>query len=76
VLGTNLAPEDSEQLRDYVNDELLQLREHPHLLGSFIEKTRLKLPAEEHVALAAQEPLSYPHVVTPSPPGSMPFHST
>jgi transposase len=41
----NLAAADTGQLRDHVMDELIHLREHPYLLGSFIEKTKLKLVA-------------------------------
>jgi transposase len=41
----NLAAEDTDQLADHIIDELVHLREHPHLLASFLEKTKLPLAA-------------------------------
>lgn len=41
----NLAAEDTEWLREHVLDELFYLRENPHLLRAFINKTELAVPA-------------------------------
>lgn len=37
----NLAAEDTDELAECVIDELMYLKEHPHLLASFLEKTKL-----------------------------------
>jgi transposase len=39
----NLAAQDTDELAERVIDELSFLQEHPHLLASFLEKTRLPL---------------------------------
>jgi transposase len=39
----NLAAENTDVLRDYVIDQLVHLQEHPELLASFIDKTKLRL---------------------------------
>jgi len=39
----NLAARNTDWLRDYIITELTYVREHPELLASFIEKTRLPL---------------------------------
>jgi transposase len=41
----NLAAEDTDQLAEWVIDELIYLHDHPHLLASFLEKTKLPLAA-------------------------------
>jgi hypothetical protein len=41
----NLAAEDTDELADRIIDELIYLRTHPHLLASFLEKTKLRLAA-------------------------------
>ena len=41
----NLAAEDTDELAERVIDELTYLREHPDLLASFLEKTKLPLAA-------------------------------
>lgn len=37
----NLAAENTDQLAEYVIDELIYLKQHPDLLASFVEKTEL-----------------------------------
>jgi transposase len=37
----NLAAENTDDLADHIIDELLYLKEHPHLLASFLKKTQL-----------------------------------
>jgi transposase len=39
----NLAAQNTEWLREYIINELSYIQEHPDLLGSFIEKTKLPL---------------------------------
>jgi transposase len=39
----NLAAANVDWLRDYIHTELTYVKEHPELLGSFIEKTDLEL---------------------------------
>lgn len=39
----NLAAEDTDELAERIIDELIYLKQHPHLLASFLEKTRLRL---------------------------------
>jgi transposase len=39
----NLAAEDTDQLAEHILDELVYLQEHPQLLASFLEKTKLRL---------------------------------
>jgi transposase len=41
----NLAAEDTDELAEQVIDELAYLKEHPHLLASFLKKTKLRLAA-------------------------------
>lgn len=41
----NLAADNTDQLAEQVIDELLYLKQHPHLLASFIDKTELPLAA-------------------------------
>jgi transposase len=41
----NLAAEDTDELAERVIDELIYLQKHPHLLTSFLEKTKLPLVA-------------------------------
>jgi len=41
----NLAAEDVDELGERVIDELTYLQEHPHLLASFLKKTKLRLAA-------------------------------
>jgi transposase len=41
----NLAAEDTDQLAEHVIDELIYLQQHPQLLTSFLEKTKLDLAA-------------------------------
>jgi transposase len=39
----NLAAEDTDELAERVIDELMYLKQHPQLLASFVEKTKLRL---------------------------------
>jgi hypothetical protein len=39
----NLAAQNTDWLRDYIINELTDVREHPELLASFTEKTALPL---------------------------------
>jgi transposase len=41
----NLAAANTDQLAEWVIDELVYLHDHPHLLASFLEKTKLPLAA-------------------------------
>jgi len=41
----NLAAEDTDELAERIIDELDYLQKHPHLLASFLEKTKLPLAA-------------------------------
>jgi transposase len=41
----NLAAEDTDQLRDHVIEDLTHLQEHPYLLASFVDKTKLPFAA-------------------------------
>jgi transposase len=41
----NLAADDTDQLAEQVIDELIYLKQHPHLLASFVDKTELPLVA-------------------------------
>jgi len=41
----NLAAEDTDQLAEWVIDELVYLHDHPQMLASFLEKTKLPLAA-------------------------------
>jgi transposase len=41
----NLAAEDTDELAERVIDEFIYLQKHPHLLASFLEKTKLPLAA-------------------------------
>jgi transposase len=41
----NLAADDTDELAERVIDELIYLQKHPHLLASFLEKTKLPLVA-------------------------------
>jgi transposase len=41
----NLVVEDTDQLAEWVIDELIYLHDHPHMLASFLEKTKLPLAA-------------------------------
>jgi len=42
---SNLAAADTDELRDHIIAELTYLRQHPHLLASFLEQTALPLAA-------------------------------
>ena len=39
----NLAAANADWLRDYIITEMVYLKEHPEILTSFIDKTRLPL---------------------------------
>ena len=39
----NLAAKDTDQLAEYIIDDLTYLQENPHLLASFLNKTKLPL---------------------------------
>jgi transposase len=41
----NLAADDTDELAERVIEELIYLQKHPHLLASFLEKTKLPLAA-------------------------------
>lgn len=41
----NLAADDTDELAERIIDELIYLQEHPHLLRSFLKKTKLLLAA-------------------------------
>ena len=41
----NLAADDTDELAERVIDELIYLQKHPHLLRSFLKKTKLSLAA-------------------------------
>jgi transposase len=41
----NLAAEDLDELAERIIDELIYLQQHPHLLASFLKKTKLPLAA-------------------------------
>ena len=41
----NLAAQDTDELAEHVIEELMYLQQHPHLLASFLENTKLPLAA-------------------------------